>query len=155
MTPPRRGVPFWSAYPCDDFELWHPFVDHIADYLLAIHLQRPIVLVYAQHEHDHGCHITSRIRLDPKDYEVVSPLVVPPWCRLVMPAGCCIRLLSSSHCAALSLSCRASWLLHLPLAILSLRCPLIVLVRKDFNVSAFSGELLDSVDHTWLRILTV
>ena len=35
-----------------------------------------------------------------------------------------------------------------PLAILSLRCPLIVLVRKDFNVSAFSGELLDSVDHT-------
>ena len=55
--------------------------------LLAIHLQRPIVLVYAQHEHDHDCHLTSRFRLDPKDNEVVSPLVAPSWCRLVMPAG--------------------------------------------------------------------
>ena len=30
-----------------------------------------------------------------------------------------------------------------------------LLVRKDFNVSAFSGELLDSVDHAGLSILAV
>ena len=46
----------------------------------------------------------------PKDYEVVSPLVAPPWCRLVMPAGCHIP--SCRPLATLSLSCRASWLLH-------------------------------------------
>ena len=32
--------------------------------------------------------VASQFRLNPKDYEVVLPLVAPPWCRLVMPAGC-------------------------------------------------------------------
>ena len=40
--------------------------------------------------YNHGCHFANRFHLDPKDYEVVPPLVVTPWCRLVMPAGCCI-----------------------------------------------------------------
>jgi hypothetical protein len=35
-------------------------LDHFADYdVLAIRLQRTIVLVYAQHKHDHGCHLAS------------------------------------------------------------------------------------------------
>ena len=38
--------------------------------------------------YNHGCHLANRFRLEPKEYEVVSPLVAPPWCRLVMPAGC-------------------------------------------------------------------
>ena len=38
----------------------------------------------------HGCHLANRIRLEPNDFEVVSPLIAPPWCRLVVPAGCCI-----------------------------------------------------------------
>ena len=46
----------------------------------------------------------------PKDYEVVSPLVAPPWCCLVMPAGC--HIASCRPLATLSSSCRASWLLH-------------------------------------------
>ena len=52
--------------------------------------------------------------MDPEDYEVVSPLVTPPSHHLVVPAGCCIAScrLSSSHCAALSSTCRASLLLH-------------------------------------------
>jgi len=36
-----------------------------------------------------GCHLANRFRLEPNDYEVVSPLVTPPWCRLVVPASCC------------------------------------------------------------------
>ena len=40
--------------------------------------------------YNHGCHLANQFRLDPKDYEVASPLVAPPWCCLVMPAGCCI-----------------------------------------------------------------
>ena len=38
--------------------------------------------------YDHGCNLTSQFRLDPEDY--VSPLVVPPPSRLIVPAGCCI-----------------------------------------------------------------
>jgi hypothetical protein len=51
------------------------------------------------------------------------PLVAPPSRSLIVLAGCCVAspcttlwlshcLSSSSHCAALLLSCRASWLLH-------------------------------------------
>jgi hypothetical protein len=38
--------------------------------------------------YDHGCNLTSQFRLDPEDY--VSPLVMPPPSRLIVPAGCCI-----------------------------------------------------------------
>ena len=38
----------------------------------------------------HGCHLANRIRLEPNNFEVVSPLVAPPWCHLGVPAGCCI-----------------------------------------------------------------
>jgi len=88
----------------------------------------PIILVYTQHKHDRGFHLASRFCLDPKVYKVVSPLVAPPWCRLVMPAGChiasCRPLIEPPshhlivaagcciHCTALSLSCCASWLSH-------------------------------------------
>jgi hypothetical protein len=38
--------------------------------------------------YNHGCHLTNRFHLEPDDYEVLSPLVAPPCCCLVMPAGC-------------------------------------------------------------------
>jgi hypothetical protein len=60
----------------------------------------------------------------------VSPLVAPPWCRLVMPAaGCRIascrpRIVPPSHCLVVPAD------VALPLAVLSLRCPLFVLLRQ-------------------------
>ena len=60
----------------------------------------------------------------------MSPLVAPPWCRLVMPAaGCCIascrpRIVPPSHRLVVPAG------VALPLAVLSLRCPLFVLLRQ-------------------------
>jgi hypothetical protein len=66
--------------------------------------------------YNHGCHLASRFHLDLKDYKVVSPLVMPPWCHLVTPAGCCIascrplvappshRLVASAGCCIASRS---------------------------------------------------
>ena len=38
--------------------------------------------------YNHGCHLANRFCLDPDEYEVVLPLVAPPWCHLVVSAGC-------------------------------------------------------------------
>ena len=40
--------------------------------------------------YNHGRHPASRFWLDPEDYKVVSPLVMPPSLRLIVPAGSCI-----------------------------------------------------------------
>ena len=75
-----------------------------------------------------GCHIIISRR----------PLVTPPSRSLIVLAGCCVaspcaalwlshHLLSSSHCAALSSYFRA---VALPLAVLSLRRPLIISSRQ-------------------------
>jgi hypothetical protein len=53
--------------------------------------------------YNNGCHLTNRFRLEPNDYEVVSPLFAPPWCRLVVPADC--RIASCRPLIA-PLSCR-------------------------------------------------
>ena len=83
--------------------------------------------------YNHGCHIANRFRLDPNDCKVASPLVALPWCRLVMPASCCIP---SCHPLIAPPPCRpclvASHQLVVasPLAILSLRCPLVIFLRQ-------------------------
>ena len=38
--------------------------------------------------YNHAPHLASQFRLDPEDHEIVSPLVPPPSCHLIMPAGC-------------------------------------------------------------------
>ncbi len=48
LTPWRRGVPFWLAYPCDVSKFSVHFGPHSR--LLEIHFQRTIVLVYARYE---------------------------------------------------------------------------------------------------------
>jgi hypothetical protein len=60
--------------------------------------------------YDHGRHLGSRFCLDPKDYEVVSLLVMPPSCRLVLPAGCriayrCPLIALSSCCLVAPTGC--------------------------------------------------
>ncbi len=48
LTPLGRGVSFWSAFPSDVFQLWVHFGPHC--WLPKIHLQSPILLVYAQYK---------------------------------------------------------------------------------------------------------
>ncbi len=38
--------------------------------------------------YDHGCHLASQFCLEPNNYKVVLPLVVPSSCHLVVSAGC-------------------------------------------------------------------
>jgi hypothetical protein len=45
LTPCRKGVPFWLAYPCNASKFSVHFGPHRRD--AAIHLQHTIVLVYA------------------------------------------------------------------------------------------------------------
>ena len=72
--------------------------------------------------YDNGCHLASCFHLDPADYEVVAPLVAPPSCRLVVPAGC--RIASCCPLIAPPSFCRLSRCLstHRPLVILSSCC---------------------------------
>ena len=67
--------------------------DHIAEFLISPS-STPSFWFSLNTSYDHDRHLASRFRLDPEDYGVVSPLVPPPLCRLVMPAGCHI----ASHC---------------------------------------------------------
>ena len=80
-------------------------MNHIADFLKFAQL----FWFSLDTSYGHGRHLANQSRLEPNKYEVALPLVAPPWCRLVVPAGCCIAL-SSPHCATLLLFCRASWL---------------------------------------------
>ena len=36
----------------------------------------------------HGCHLANHFCLDLDEYEIVLPLVAPPWCCLIVLAGC-------------------------------------------------------------------
>ena len=58
-----------------------------------------------------GCRIAS-----------CHPLIAPPSRHLITPAGCCM------HCAALLLSCRASWLSHCLST--SSRCAILLSTRR-------------------------
>jgi len=62
-------------------------LDHIADFLKFISSAQSFWFLLNM-SYNHGCHLTNRFHLDPNEYEVVLPLVPPPWCHLVMPAGC-------------------------------------------------------------------
>ncbi len=62
-------------------------LDHIADFLKFISNTQSFWFTLDT-SYNHGCHLANRFRLNPGEYEVVLPLVVPPWCRLIMPAGC-------------------------------------------------------------------
>ena len=71
----------------------------------------------------HGCHLANRIRLEPNNFEVVSPIDAPHSRRLVV-SSCRLslsrcaswlsrhHLSSSSCCTALSSSHHAGWLLR-------------------------------------------
>ena len=62
-------------------------LDHIADFLKFISSAQSFWFSLNT-SYDHGCHLASCFCLDPDKYEVVSPLVAPTWCRLVVPSGC-------------------------------------------------------------------
>jgi hypothetical protein len=62
-------------------------LDHMADFLKFISSAQSFWFTLNT-SYDHGCHLASRFRLDPEDYEVVLPLVAPPSSRLIVPAGC-------------------------------------------------------------------
>ena len=67
-------------------------------------------------QYEHGFHLTRF----GEDYEVVSPLVAPPSCLFVVLAGCCI---ASRRLVVLL----RRLVVALPLAVLSLRHPLVLL----------------------------
>jgi hypothetical protein len=77
-------------------------LDHIAEMLQFISNTQSFWFTLDT-SYNHGCHLANRFRLERKDYEVVSPLVALPWCRLVVPAGCCI---ASCHPLIAPPSCR-------------------------------------------------
>jgi hypothetical protein len=106
--------------------------DHIADYLRFISKAQSFWFMLNK-SYDHGCHLASQFRLDGKDYEVVSPLVAPPWCPLVMPAGC--RIASCRPLIALPSSRLVAPAVALPLAVLSLRHPLVNSSRQLVDAS--------------------
>jgi hypothetical protein len=62
-------------------------LDHIANFL-KFFSSAQLFWFLLNTSYDHGCHLARSFRLDPDEYEVVSPLVAPPWCHLVLPAGC-------------------------------------------------------------------
>ena len=70
--------------------------------------------------YNNGCHLTNRFRLEPNDYEVVSPL-----CQLIVASPLVVPSLRRSLVVLLRQLVVAS-----PLAVLSLRCPLVVLSRQ-------------------------
>jgi hypothetical protein len=82
--------------------------DHIANFLIFLSNTQSFWFTLDT-SYNHGCYLANQFCLDPEDYKVVSPLVAPPWCCFVMPAGCRI----------------ASWLV-----VPSLRRPLVVLSRQ-------------------------
>ena len=76
-------------------------LDHIADFLKFISSAQSFWFTLDT-SYDHGCHLASCFRLDPDEYKVVLPLVAPPWCCLVVPAGCriaswCPLIVPPSH----------------------------------------------------------
>ena len=94
-------------------------LDHLADFLKFIPSAQSFWFSLDS-SYGHGCHLENRFRLEPNDYEVVLPLVAPPWCRLVVPAGC--RIASCRPLIVPPSRC--------PLNVLSLRCPLVILSRQ-------------------------
>ena len=104
--------------------------DHIANFLIFLSNTQSFWFTLDT-SYNHGCYLANRFCLDPEDYKVVSPLVAPPWCCFVMPAGC----RTASWLVVPSLRRPLVVLLRQlvvasPLVVLSLRCPLVVLRRQ-------------------------
>ena len=84
-------------------------LDHIADYLQFIS-KTQLLWFTLDTSYGHGCHLASRFRLDPNDYEVLFVVAG-------LLLSCCASWLlhcfsPSSRCTTLPSSCCASWLLH-------------------------------------------
>ncbi len=101
-------------------------LDQIADFLKFISKTQSFWFTLNT-SYNHGCHLTNPFRLDPDKYEVVLPLVAPPWCRLIVPAGCRIvsyrPLIAPPSCHLVAPAVVAS-----PLTVLSLHCPHVLLL---------------------------
>ena len=122
LTPCRRGVPFWCAYPCDVSKFSVHFGPHCWD--AVIHLQHTIVLVYAQYELWPWL-TTCQSKLWPWISSIKTiGYLLPSWllhclspssrCAILL-SSLCVSLLShslslSSCCVLLSSSRRADWL---------------------------------------------
>jgi hypothetical protein len=104
--------------------------DHIANFLIFLSNTQSFWFTLDT-SYNHGCYLANRFCLDPEDYKVVSPLVAPPWCCFVMPAGCRIAswLVVPSLRRPLVVLLR-QLVVASPLVVLSLRCPLVVLRRQ-------------------------
>jgi hypothetical protein len=104
-------------------------LDHIADFLKFISSAQSFWFSFDT-SYDHGCHLASCFHLDPDEYEVVSPLVTPSWCHLVVPAGCHIAscrplIVPPSRRLVAPAGCR-----------IASRCPLIALPSRHLVMPA-------------------
>jgi len=84
---PDEGVCQFSSQILAMSQSSDALLDHIANYLRC-NSNTQSFWFKLNMSYDRDCHLASRFRLDPEDYEVVLPLVAPPSCRLVVPAGC-------------------------------------------------------------------
>ena len=104
-------------------------LDHIAEMLQFISNTQSFWFTLDS-SYIHGYHPANQFRLEPEDYKVVSPLVAQPSCCLIVPAGFCI----ASCCPLIAPPSRRLVARQLvvtsPLAILSLRRPLVILSRQ-------------------------